>query len=148
MTNDEVRQVLAEAQASMSSSGAIAKPGAKPTGMSTGHYNEAAERDVVVEVRGQQSNPKPGISRQQIERFNARRNAVQAAMKTKYRSGDQTVSQAVDDAISRGMTNYSASSRWTTLSNTDGSSALRFSSKVERDYIKVVLDRGDFKRNY
>ena len=102
-----------------------------------------------MDVQGQTSKPKPGVTRDQLQRFYARQNAVQAAMRTRYRSGNQTVSQAVDDAISRGLTKYSASSRWTTLTHPeDKSQALRFSSKVERDYIKVLLDKGEFKRNY
>ena len=128
---------------------ALAKPGAKPAGMSTTHFSEASERDILLDVQGQTSTPKPGVTRDQLQRFYARRNAVQAAMRTRYRNGNQTVSQAVDEAVSRGLTKYSASSRWTTLEHpADTSQALRFSSKVERDYIKVILNKGEFKRNY
>jgi len=142
LTREEIKDIMNEGARA-------AYQTAPPPGMTTTHYDEGAERDVVLEVQGQSSNPKPGITREQMQRFYARRNAVQAASSTRYRRGNQTVSQAVDDAISQGMTHYSASNRWTTLTNpSDKSQALRFSGRIERDYIKVVLDKGEFKRNY
>lgn len=110
-------------------------------------FDEAAERDLLMVVQGQSSKPKPGVTRAQTQRFYDRRNATNAAAAMRYREGG-TAKEEIDEAVARGLTKVKTQNRWTVLSNEDGSDALRFRSKVERDYIDVVLDRGSFAMNY
>ena len=113
-----------------------------------GGFNETAERDIVMITSGASGQPRDGITREQMKRFFARRDAAATASRVRYQNSKSTVKETIDEAIRSGMRKVSISGRWTVLSNQEGTDALRFGSKIDRDYIDVVLNRGSMAKNY
>jgi hypothetical protein len=118
--------------------------------LKTKFYDESEERTIVLEAtRPQQSVAKPQITRNQVARFFARRGAVQLALNFKYQ-GNVSLAQEIENIIIDGeATQYSEiSNHRIELRNPNNDDHWIFRRKVEKNYLKVVFDKGEFKRNY
>ena len=109
-------------------------------------FDYQAEFDLLMTREGQRATPNDGVSREQIQRLYVRRDAHDAAARTRYQDGS-TVKEAVDQAIADGHTRIERAARWLWLCR-DDESRIRFSVQAERDYILLALDHPTMQRNY
>ena len=111
-------------------------------------FNSDAEYDLLYQrdpIRAQAHHLRPGFTREQAERFFARKRVNEAA----HRQGEQGepgFGVRIDELIESGYTEIRTTNRWTFLDGPDGS--MRFGTKAEREYIQLVLNIGSMKRSY
>ena len=109
-------------------------------------YTEA-EYDLLFHKRvGQGRKLRDGFTREQAVRMFKRRDATREATDRLYADGT-SVRVGIDRLVADGFT-IEREGRWMHLSSTTSKNKPRLDSKVERDYIKVALNVGEFKRNY
>jgi len=109
-------------------------------------YTEA-EHDMIIRQIGQGGTLRDKFTREQAVRMFKRRDADKRAASTLYQDGT-SVKQHLDDLVADGPVHVIRSGRWMYLSRADGSDKPRLDSKIERDYIQVALNVGEFERNY
>jgi hypothetical protein len=112
-----------------------------------GYFNEEIERNsVLMPAEGQVSHPREGITREQIQHFYNRRDAVASAEKFEYKEGS-TTKQLVDETLAEGWRVVSRDYGRYVLEHPDGRTRT-FKHQVERDYIDTILDYGDHSISY
>jgi len=111
-------------------------------------YTEVEYDLLYHEPVGQSRKLRDGFTREQAGRMWARKNASGLAASTPYADGT-SMKEVIDRMIAVGFTHIIRSGRWMYLSRADGvGDKPRLDSKIERNYIKVALNQGEFKRNY
>ena len=111
-------------------------------------FNEKAEYELLYRrdpMRAQARLLRPGFTREQAERFFARKRVNDAAQR-RGDHGESGFGPGIDELIESGYTEMRTTNRWTFLDGPDGS--VRFGTKAEREYIQLVLGVGSMKRNY
>lgn len=111
-------------------------------------FDDKSERaSVMVPTGPQTSKPREGITREQVQHYHNRRNAVEAASRVEYADGT-TARDLIDQTIDAGFTVVSRERFGYKLKNPESGKSLNFKHKAERDYIDVVEGYGKFSRNY
>ena len=117
-------------------------------------YDLLLKHEMVIDARtgkpmlSASGKPRAGVTREQLKRMFARREAVSLASRTPYIGANEKVKVGIDNIIADGFTEVIELPRGlVVLRNIEGES-YSFRYRVEADYIRVLFDLGELARNY
>ena len=111
--------------------------------LKAGSFDEAAERSVLFTAGG--SAPRPGVTREQLARFFARREAVQTAQRQRYKWGE-SVADFWEKKLAEGWTLSKGDCGSWHLWRDDETLSLRHNTA--RAFVLTIRNAGSYATNY